>query len=1202
MLFCAFVCTAWAQEIQGVKEIPTTALDFSTQTLQTGYYLIKQTNTADYQGYLKATDEAVGAVVTPSQSNTPTVNARNEATYIWYVEVYDGGKFSVATANKKAAWQAPTQRQKNLVAYDSKAVTLELESDFASLNGSTQTLVKAWWEEQSCYSYVHASGHNLGSWNDQNPASLFYLEFYPIAQDNLVLVDLMEVKKQPLVDLISEVKRGLGSLPLQTTDSNAPFYLSATVQGDAPISAAIDNNPATHYGSTWGSEVGHHHYWQVDLADASNLEEFTFSYITRANGSDTPTKINVQGSTDGEAFTDIVVLTDGLPTAGGSTYASAKISNDGYRYIRFEVPSTTNNYSKPEKPEQEVTIAIAEFSLFTLDENQYSEKDKELKAVIDAAQQVVDDMGATEEQINEAIKNIRIATLVKPTYPFTITTDDSQPALYTIKSGRGEGYWYTYDEEDGMIALQAFTGGTNQQWYFKEVITEDFNCYLQLLPVLGGGKVMSYQNTENGAAKIVAQPVDADGWTSYWTFVDTNGAEPYGLKTANGANYLSNNGGTHNKMGMWNAAPSADAGTAFTLKEYHPVVDVVYNVIYQGQVRFTQQYKEMVGAEYQPVNVPYGVTVEQPIGTIAKEDVVDGVVTKNFNAEVNLPFEAAADYASIKNWYYIQMHSTPQYTKYIQAVEGFIEWADAEVNANEIDTYTWGFIGNPFDGFKLVNYGKGAEMGVNSTGEGNPAMGGIASATAWTIKPSASNKDAQYFCFQYPGSANYMNAQSGKIAFWGSADNGSTMWVTERDLSGATELQAVIDQVEAFVAAGVAAGTTVGYLTSESVNNVATVLAAAKEAVATKTGCIEAQAALQAAVAAVETIQPEEGKFYVIASAMPESDARSGQKMYVNNEGGMQFDNGNAIANVFQFVSDGDGKFFLKSVDRGTYMNSAKSHNGGQETAVAAVTASAKAIAIANMGRANVVSLIPNGGAMMHAQASGSSVVAWNNTENAGASAWVISEVNIEDFTHTVSVTEAGWATLYLGYNAEIPAGVTAYAVSSVDAESATLEEVKNVLPANTAVLLNATAGDYNFDFTAETAEVANNVLRGTVFNTAIPEDIYVLGNGTAGVGFYKAIKNRNEDTSDDIVEGEGEEAVTTPVNDAVLNNAFKAYLPANGVAAQALRFNFGGTTAIESVVSGINANAAIYDLSGRRVEKATKGIYIVNGKKMIVK
>ena len=123
----------------------------------------------------------------------------------------------------------------------------------------------------------------------------------------------------------------------------------------------------------------------------------------------------------------------------------------------------------------------------------------------------------------------------------------------------------------------------------------------------------------------------------------------------------------------------------------------------------------------------------------------------------------------------------------------------------------------------------------------------------------------------------------------------------------------------------------------------------------------------------------------------------------------------------------------------------------------------------------------------------------------------------------------------------------------------------------------------------------------GCTIDREVWEDCYVLGNGSAGVGFYKAKKNVNADESNDIVEGEGEDAVTTPTYEAVLSNAFKAFLvaPTN---AQALRFNFGGTTAIESVVNGINANAAIYDLSGRRVEKATKGIYIVNGKKMIVK
>ena len=66
-------------------------------------------------------------------------------------------------------------------------------------------------------------------------------------------------------------------------------------------------------------------------------------------------------------------------------------------------------------------------------------------------------------------------------------------------------------------------------------------------------------------------------------------------------------------------------------------------------------------------------------------------------------------------------------------------------------------------------------------------------------------------------------------------------------------------------------------------------------------------------------------------------------------------------------------------------------------------------------------------------------------------------------------------------------------------------------------------------------------------------------------------------------------------------NHAFKAYLPvAEGDAAPAM-FSFGrgeGTTGIEQIVN--NENVVIYDLAGRRVQKMEKGIYIVNGKKVI--
>jgi hypothetical protein len=173
------------------------------------------------------------------------------------------------------------------------------------------------------------------------------------------------------------------------------------------------------------------------------------------------------------------------------------------------------------------------------------------------------------------------------------------------------------------------------------------------------------------------------------------------------------------------------------------------------------------------------------------------------------------------------MHSSGgTYARYLQDMTDYIEWLDVEMNVEEADSYTWAFVGNVFDGFILVNYAAGAEKGVNSDGADNPALGDIETATQWQIKGSRVNRDSEHFCFQYPGSNKYMNAQNGKVAFWSDNDQGSTMWVTERDLTGATELQAYIDEVEAMIETGVAADDAVGYVSFYSLTEVGIALTA----------------------------------------------------------------------------------------------------------------------------------------------------------------------------------------------------------------------------------------------------------------------------------------------------------------------------------------------------------------------------------------
>ena len=77
--------------------------------------------------------------------------------------------------------------------------------------------------------------------------------------------------------------------------------------------------------------------------------------------------------------------------------------------------------------------------------------------------------------------------------------------------------------------------------------------------------------------------------------------------------------------------------------------------------------------------------------------------------------------------------------------------------------------------------------------------------------------------------------------------------------------------------------------------------------------------------------------------------------------------------------------------------------------------------------------------------------------------------------------------------------------------------------------------------------------------------------------------------------------------NGTFLNNANKAYLPARAVPAalqgNGFRINMEGETYINLLSSEKdNSGVSIYDLQGRRVLEMGKGIYIINGKKVLVK
>ena len=213
-----------------------------------------------------------------------------------------------------------------------------------------------------------------------------------------------------------------------------------------------------------------------------------------------------------------------------------------------------------------------------------------------------------------------------------------------------------------------------------------------------------------------------------------------------------------------------------------------------------------------------------------------------------------------------------------------------------------------------------------------------------------------------------------------------------------------------------------------------------------------------------------------------------------------------------------------------------------------------------------------------------SDIVFGNNANGASVDYLIIRRTGDLPASVIKSITSAGWATYCSPYNLDFSSAIenldAAYIVTGGTSGVLTKTEVTGAVPAGTGLLLKGNgecaipvATSSNFDVTA-------NKLEGkTAEYELAAEGGYVLMNdATNGLGFYL---NSNSFTV----------------------GANTAYLPAgfDASGARPTFFWFGDdTTDINSVQnSGVTVNGC-YNLNGQRAAQPTKGLYIVNGKKVI--
>ncbi|MBQ8705795.1 MAG: hypothetical protein IJ548_05840 [Paludibacteraceae bacterium] len=188
-------------------------------------------------------------------------------------------------------------------------------------------------------------------------------------------------------------------------------------------------------------------------------------------------------------------------------------------------------------------------------------------------------------------------------------------------------------------------------------------------------------------------------------------------------------------------------------------------------------------------------------------------------------------------------------------------------------------------------------------------------------------------------------------------------------------------------------------------------------------------------------------------------------------------------------------------------------------------------------------------------------------------------EINFEGLVAAdeVTITDAGYATVVLSKDAYFDATpeVTAYAAKA-NGETIKLTEVK-AAPAGTPLVIKGIADSYQL-YQATTAPAAvsdNDLVAGPV--TGGGSSYYVLGKEGSKVGFGLLAS--------------GAELPAT-----------KAYISADKFTeARAFIAIDSDVTGIKNIKVGSEDNI-YYDLQGRRVLYPTKGLYIVNGKKVILK
>lgn len=561
----------------------------------------------------------------------------------------------------------------------------------------------------------------------------------------------------------------------------------------------------------------------------------------------------------------------------------------------------------------------------------------------------------------------------------------------------------------------------------------------------------------------------------------------------------------------------------------------------------------------------------------------------------NLPFTASANYENAV-WYLIDMHSNDTgegailsgAKNYIWTATTNAEaYTSAEVSLPQYDTkqivpfgdnMLWCFVGNVADGFRIYNKAAGAEYALAKPETGNTAakLAAVVNATPFRIYKSTGITGAT--CFKKQGDTDFVNTQKvGDVKVlrgWGAADGGSSCRFFAPDY--------YLLNYAASLAAGPA-----NSLGTAKYFNVEGTFEQFNDAVAAANANHHSVDAMGKLSSKLLEYANDEANAQTNDATITEGYYRlmnCKYKTYMTNgannalRGNVSVSDALAKAGtIVKVVAAGDNyKLLVQGLEVGQVTTSEQVGLFAEGGAAFTITPTNNKFVFQNVADDNRYKCLH--------QDAGQKVVGWEAA--AEASKWYVVPATTLDVNLNV-VGDKTYATTYLPFDVKLPADVKAYIVNHAADGVATVSEVADV-PANQGVVLvgqNASATSVALTLGTASADCKGNLLSGTNSQLTIDEaakaNYFIFGNGDNGVGFYH------------------------PNSTTLKEN--RAFLPAvnvsAGSSASGFRLDFGGEiTGIASAIQADDANATYYDLSGRRVNRPAKGLYVKDGKKIYVK